>query len=106
MIQNKIMNQNKIKLARIAWPPPPGPLLWTQRRADPQTRSEQDPSLTKAARELHENMRVVEEADDISMKMQLQLRKILFKKKRWSWEASSGSTARAAMKRSAPSKNC
>ena len=53
------MNQNKIKLARIAWPPPPGPLLWTQRRADPQTRSEQDPSLTKAARELHENMRVM-----------------------------------------------
>ena len=37
--------------------------------------------MTKAARELHENMRVVEEADDISMKMQLQLRKILFKKK-------------------------
>ena len=37
--------------------------------------------MTTAARELHENMRVVEEADDISMKMQLQLRKILFKKK-------------------------
>ena len=47
-----------------------------QRRAYPQTRSEQDPSLTKAARELHENMRVAEEAEDISsMKVQLQLRK-------------------------------
>ena len=38
--------------------------------------------MTKAARELHENMRVAEEAEDISsMKVQLQLRKILFKKK-------------------------
>ena len=38
--------------------------------------------MTKAARELHENMRVAEEAEDISsMKVQLQLRKILFKTK-------------------------
>ena len=44
--------------------------------------------MTKAARELHENMRVAEEAEDIySMKVQLQLRKILFKKKRSKWEA-------------------
>ena len=80
MHQNKIMIQNKIKLGSPPWPPP-GPLLWTQRRADPQTRSKQDPSLNEAARELHEKMRVVEEAEEISTELQLQLRKILFKKK-------------------------
>ena len=80
MHQNKIMIQNKIKLRSPPWPPP-GPLLWTQRRADPQTRSKQDPSLNEAARELHEKMRVVEEAEEISTELQLQLRKILFKKK-------------------------
>ena len=37
--------------------------------------------MTKAARELHENMLVAEEAEVSSMKVQLQLRKLLFKKK-------------------------
>ena len=44
--------------------------------------SDAESRLTEAARELHENMRIAEEAEDISsMKVQLQLRKILFKKK-------------------------
>ena len=51
--------------------------------------SDAESRLTEAARELHENMRIAEEAEDISsMKVQLQLRKILFKKKKRSkWEA-------------------
>ena len=37
--------------------------------------------MNEAARELHENLREVEEAEDISPNLQLELRKILFKKR-------------------------
>ena len=41
----------------------------------------QDTALNKAARDLHENLLVVEEAEDIPVNQQHELRKILFKKK-------------------------
>ena len=43
--------------------------------------AEQDNTLNEAARELHEDLLEKEEAEDISMDLQLELRKILFKKR-------------------------
>ena len=40
----------------------------------------QESSLSKTARDLHKNLRIVEQADDIPPEIQLELRKILFKR--------------------------
>ena len=40
----------------------------------------EETSLSKSARDLHENLRMVEQADDITTDHQIELRKILFKK--------------------------
>ena len=68
-------------MGRPPWPPP-GLLLWTQRRANPQTRPKEDTTLNQPAQELYDTLKEKEEAENIPIHMQLELRRILFKKKR------------------------